>query len=70
MSDRAKVDTDLDRLEAMLPHWRESLRHEMQFWPQFKVLSGRILEGLDEADSRYVRERLDRMLAKHGLRHD
>jgi hypothetical protein len=67
MSDRAQLDAELENLARMLPHWREKLRHEAQFWPQFDVLSKEILARAEPADRDYAQQRLDAMLAQHGL---
>ncbi|RYZ71913.1 MAG: hypothetical protein EOP91_09590 [Lysobacteraceae bacterium] len=64
---RAQVDAELEHLARMLPPWREKLRHEAQFWPQFQALSDQILERAGPADRDYVRDRLAAMLAEQGL---
>ncbi|WP_232526243.1 hypothetical protein [Lysobacter capsici] len=66
MSRRLQLDIELDRLEQMLPHWRETMRHEAQFWPQFRALLEPIVEGLDRDDRQYVEERVARMLTLNG----
>lgn len=67
MDARLQLEAELENLERMLPHWREHLRHEAQFWPQFDVLSKEILARAEPADRDYAQQRLDAMLAKHGL---
>lgn len=64
-SERDRLDADLENLERMLPLWREKLRHEAQFWPQFDALAQEIMARADPADRSYVQERIDGMLARH-----
>jgi hypothetical protein len=64
---RARLDADLDALECMLPPWREKLRDEAQFWPQFTALADGILANAAAADLDHARQRIADMLAKHGL---
>ncbi|MDR6842016.1 hypothetical protein [Pseudoxanthomonas sacheonensis] len=49
-SARDRLDADLENLERMLPVWREKLRHEAQFWPQFDILAQEILARADPQD--------------------
>ena len=65
---RARLDAELENLERMLPHWRGTLRHEAQFWPQFDVLAKELLARADPADREYAQQRLDAMLTQHGLK--
>lgn len=65
MDARTRIEAELDNLERMLPVWREKLRHEAQFWPQFDVLAQEIMARADPADRTYVQERIDGMLARH-----
>ena len=64
---RAHLDADLDALEAMLPPWREKIRSETQFWPQFNALADEILANAEALDLDHARQRIADMLAKHGL---
>lgn len=66
MSDRLRLDQQLDELERMLPDWRGSLRHEAQFWPQFRALLEPILDGLDREERQHAEQRVARMLSLHG----
>jgi hypothetical protein len=68
MDTRLQLEAELENLERMLPRWREKLRHEAQFWPQFDVLAKEILARADPVDREYVQQRLDAMLAHHGLK--
>ena len=68
MDKRLQLEAELENLERMLPHWREKLRHEAQFWPQFDVLAQEILARAEQADREYAQQRLDAMLAQHGLK--
>ena len=70
MSTRLQLEAELDHLAQMLPVWREKLRQEAQFWPQFSALSGEILAGADPADREYVLQRIADMLSRNGLRPD
>ena len=65
MNARLRLEAELDNLERMLPPWREKLRHEAQFWPQFDVLVQEIMARADPADRQYAQARIDAMLAKH-----
>lgn len=65
MSDRARLDAELENLERMLSDWRGTLRHEVQFRQQFDALAKEILDKADPADRAYVQDRLSGMLAKH-----
>lgn len=67
MNPRQRLEADLERLSQMLPTWREKLRHEAQFWPQFKALADEILIAADPADLDYAQRRIEDMLATHGL---
>lgn len=64
MNARMQLEAELDNLERMLPPWREKLRHEAQFWPQFDVLAQEILARADPADRNYAQSRIDAMLAE------
>ena len=68
MDTRLQLEAELENLERMLPHWREKLRHEAQFWPQFDVLAKELLARAEPADRDYAQQRLDAMLARHGLK--
>jgi len=65
MNARLRLEAELDNLERMLPPWREKLRHEAQFWPQFDVLAQEIMARADPADRYYAQQRIDAMLAAH-----
>ncbi|MDQ3057376.1 MAG: hypothetical protein M3Q96_06515 [Pseudomonadota bacterium] len=58
---RVQLEAELDHLETMLPVWREKLRHEAQFQPQFDVLSARILACTAAEDGDYARQRIRAM---------
>lgn len=64
-SERDRLDADLENLERMLPLWREKLRHEAQFWPQFDVLAQEIIARADPQDRPYAQQRIDAMLVKY-----
>ena len=64
-SERDRLEAELENLERMLPLWRESLRHEAQFWPQFDALAQEILAHADPQDREYTQRRIDAMLAIH-----
>ncbi|SDR08339.1 hypothetical protein SAMN05216569_2998 [Pseudoxanthomonas sp. CF125] len=65
-SERDRLEADLENLERMLPVWREKLRHEAQFWPQFDALAQEILARADPQDRRYAQLRIDTMLTKNA----
>lgn len=65
MNARLRLEAELDNLERMLPPWREKLRHEAQFWPQFDVLAQEIMARADPQDREYAQARIDAMLTKH-----
>ena len=68
MDSRLQLEAELENLARMLPHWREKLRHEAQFWPQFDVLAKEILARAEPVDRDYVQQRLGAMLAEQGLK--
>ncbi|WP_031374059.1 hypothetical protein [Lysobacter antibioticus] len=68
MKTRAQLDAGLERLSQMLPPWLESLRHEAQFWPQFRALVDELMADADPVDRAHAQRRIDEMLARHGLR--
>jgi hypothetical protein len=70
MITRAQLDAALDELAQKLPPWREKLRHEAQFWPQFDALAGEILAQAETQDLAHAQRRIAAMLAAHGLRRD
>lgn len=65
MTARERLDAELDHLEGMLPVWREKLRVEAQFWPQFNALADEILAHADAMDRGYARQRIEAMLEEH-----
>lgn len=65
MNARVRLEAELENLERMLPLWREKLRHEAQFWPQFDVLAQEILARADQEDREYAQRRIEAMLAAH-----
>lgn len=66
MKPRNELDAELDHLGAALHHWLCRIRHEAQFWPQFTVLAGEILDEAESWDRLHVLYRLDTMLEIHG----
>ncbi len=65
MNARVRLEAELENLERMLPLWREKLRHEAQFRPQFDALAGEIVSRAAPEDVAYARQRIAMMLAKH-----
>jgi len=63
---RGQLQRELEALRAMLPIWREKLRDEAQFGPQFHALAAEILGRTAPADRDFAREAIDRMLAEAG----
>jgi hypothetical protein len=66
MNARMRLEAELENLERMLPLWREKLRHEAQFWPQFDVMAKEILARAELQDREYAQQRIHAMLAKHA----
>ena len=64
MNARLQLEAELENLERMLPHWRATLRHEAQFWPQFDVLAQEIMARTEPGDREYAQSRIDAMLAE------
>ncbi|MEO8366104.1 MAG: hypothetical protein ABI538_07845 [Pseudoxanthomonas sp.] len=67
MDERLRLEAELENLQRMLSPWRQQLRHEAQFWPQFDALASEILARAEPADRDYAQQRLDEMLAEQGL---
>jgi hypothetical protein len=65
MTDRARLEAELENLERMLSEWRGTLRHEAQFRQQFDALAKEILHKAEPADRAYAQDRLNGMLARH-----
>ena len=70
MIGRAWLEAELENLERMLGPWREKLRHEAQFRPQFDVLAQEIIARADPDDREYAQARIDAMLAAHAVPDD
>lgn len=66
MRTRAELEVSLDHLAAMLPPWLARLRHESEFWPQFRVLAREILDAAEPGDRPHVIQRIEAMLAANG----
>lgn len=73
MKTRLQLEQELDRLEKMLPMWRQSMRHEAQFWPQLRALLDKLMSDLEPADRGFAEERVANMLTQNhcdpGKRH-
>ena len=67
MKSRVQLDTELDRLAAMMPSWLRYLRHEAQFWPQFNALAKEILDQAGDEDIQNVEDRLDCIIKTHAF---
>ncbi len=67
MRSRTQLSLELDHLRSMLAVWREKLRDEAQFWPQFDALAARILDSTGDPDRAFVRQRIERMLERESL---
>lgn len=67
MSTRERTERELDQLRSMLAPWREKLRSEAQFWPQFEVLAARVVDNADAEDKAFTREGIEAMLRHEGL---
>lgn len=66
MSVRPEIQVQLDGLADMLVHWLAQVRHPSQFWPQFEMLAGEILDQCTPAERDHVRERIHAMLEGHA----
>ncbi|OEZ02595.1 MULTISPECIES: hypothetical protein [Stenotrophomonas] len=62
MNVRPEIQVQLDALEEKLVHWVARVRHPAQFWPQFEVLAGEILDQCERSEREQVRAYIQSML--------
>ncbi|MBS0457264.1 MAG: hypothetical protein JSS44_08055 [Proteobacteria bacterium] len=65
---RSELDSILDELEQELPALLKDTEDQEDFLMAFTALSDAIEDSVDPEDLPYVRQRIDAMLAKHGVR--
>ncbi|MBS0462270.1 MAG: hypothetical protein JSS41_07330 [Proteobacteria bacterium] len=65
---RSELDSILDELEQELPTLLKDTEDQEDFLMAFTALSDAIEDSVDPEDLPYVRQRIDAMLAKHGVR--
>lgn len=64
---RAELDTQLKKLETLLPGLVQQYTNDADFWVAFAGMADRIKNAALADDYTYVRERIDAMLATQGL---
>ncbi len=64
---RSELDTILDELEQELPVLMKDTEDQEEFLMAFSALSDAIEDSVDAEDLPYVRQRIDEMLARHGV---
>ena len=64
---RPEIQARLEALAGMLDHWMAQVRHPAQFWPQFEVLAGEILDQCAPTERKQARQRIEAMLRAHAL---
>lgn len=62
MKVRPEIQVQLDALEEKLVHWVARVRHPAQFWPQFEVLAGEIVDQCENSEREQVRASIQSML--------
>ena len=62
MNVRPDIQVQLDALEEKLVHWVARVRHPAQFWPQFEVLAGEIVDQCERSEREQVRASIQSML--------
>lgn len=67
MNKRPDIQAQLDGLAEMLVHWLAEVRHPAQFWPQFEMLAGEILDQCAHTERDEVHARIHSMLKAHAL---
>jgi len=67
MNVRPDIQVQLDALADMLAHWVAQVRHPAQFWPQFEMLAGEILDQCAQAERDQACACIQAMLKAHAL---
>ncbi|WP_313144749.1 hypothetical protein [Stenotrophomonas sp.] len=66
MNVRPEIQVQLDALGEMLVHWLVQVRHPAQFWPQFELLAGEILDQCEHAERGHAHAAVQAMLKRHA----
>lgn len=64
---RAEIQVQLDALGEMLDHWVARVRHPAQFWPQFEMMAGEIMDQCADPERGQARACIQAMLERHAL---
>lgn len=64
---RTELETELSALEQAVATLLAEHEDPADFWPAFAWQADAIVEAAGPADSEWVHERLDELLARHGL---
>lgn len=64
---RAELDAVLDGLDSAIPRLKAECPDEGEFWSAFAGMADDAFEHASARDFAYVSERVDAILAKHGL---
>jgi hypothetical protein len=67
MNMRAEIQVQLDALGEMLDHWVARVRHPAQFWPQFEMMAGEIMDQCADTERVQARACIQAMLERHAL---
>ncbi|NYF35134.1 hypothetical protein [Stenotrophomonas sp. JAI102] len=67
MNVRPEIQVQLDALAEMLVHWVAQVRHPAQFWPQFEMLAGEILDQCAHGERDNACACIQAMLKEHAL---
>jgi len=67
MNVRPDIQVQLDALGDKLDHWVAQVRHPAQFWPQFEMLAGEILDQCAQAERDHACACIQAMLKAHAL---
>ncbi|MBU2050739.1 MAG: hypothetical protein KKH61_17445 [Gammaproteobacteria bacterium] len=67
MNVRPDIQVQLDALADKLDHWVAQVRHPAQFWPQFEMLAGEILDQCAHAERDQACACIQAMLKEHAL---
>lgn len=65
---RAQLQQLLNDIEAEIPSLLRKYPDEAEFWPEFAGLVDGIADAANPADSEWVDDRIEAMLAFHGIR--
>ncbi|MBS0192873.1 MAG: hypothetical protein JSR34_01330 [Proteobacteria bacterium] len=65
---RSELDSILDELEQELPTLLKDTEDQEDFLMAFTALSDAIEDSVEADDLPYVRQRIDEMLVRHGVK--